>query len=121
MNNRISELRIRNNRRRRKRQLRRNVILFTFTILLTFGTSTAFFSLKARAQDSDKQILYKYYRSLPIERGDTLWDIACEYAEEDFYDSIDCYVKEVIRINHLPDETIITGQSLIIPYYAPAS
>ena len=121
MSNRISELRIMNNRRRRRQQLRRNCAMLVLTTLLILGASTVCFGLKAKAQDAGRTISCKYYKSLAIERGDTLWDIACEYADEEFYDSLSRYGEEVIQINHLCDETIIAGQHLRIPYYTPGS
>lgn len=143
MNNRVSEIRIQNNKRRRRRQLRKNMTFLFLTMLISLGFSTLFFSMKARAQDygkktSEEQIFslqtsldqeeaglklnfHKYYKSLAISRGDTLWDLACRYADNSFYDTYESFIEEVIQINHLPDETIIAGQKLIIPYYDAAS
>lgn len=142
MNNRVSEIRIQNNKRRRRRQLRKNMTLLFLSMLLSISFSTLFFGMKAKAQDygkktSKEQILslqmsldqdeagiklnfHKYYKSLAIRCGDTLWDLACKYADNAFYDTYDSFIEEVIQINHLPDETITAGQKLIIPYYDTA-
>ncbi|MBO5056850.1 MAG: LysM peptidoglycan-binding domain-containing protein [Lachnospiraceae bacterium] len=118
MNNQISERRIRNNRIKRRREMRRNIIMSLLTIILIAGISTVFFSVKAKAQSAPEDISYKYYKSITIEAGNTIWDFANQYADKEFYDSFDSYIEEVIQINHLQDENIIAGQNIIIPYYS---
>ena len=116
---RISERRIRNNRIRRRRELRHRFIMCVLTLVLILGFSTLFFSFKTKAQGNDEEILYKYYKSIVVEEGDTLWHYACQYVEESYYDSYDDYIKEVIMINSLTDDAITAGQHLILPYYSP--
>lgn len=118
MNYKVSERRIRNNKLRRRRQLRHHIMMFVMTILLIFGCSVCLFSLKTKAQSETEEIAYKYYKSIVVESGDTIWEYAMEYADEDYYDSYDSYVKEVIRINSMPDDSIQSGQYLVIPYYS---
>lgn len=59
----------------------------------------------------------KYFTSIEVNAGDTLWDIAQDYKTAE-YPSTQAYVKEVMEINHLSDETITTGCYLMVPYYA---
>ena len=59
----------------------------------------------------------KYFTSIEVNAGDTLWDIAQDYKTAE-YSSTQAYVKEVMEINHLSDETITTGCYLMVPYYA---
>lgn len=63
---------------------------------------------------------YKYYTSIHIKRGDTLWDIANEYMSEE-YDRVEDYILEVRRINHLCGDGIYAGEYLTIPRYATES
>ena len=118
MNYKVSERRIRNNKLRRRRQLRHHIMMFAMTVLLIVSLSVCFFGFKTKAQSETEQIAYKYYKSIVVESGDTIWDYANEYAHEDFYDSYDSYIKEVIRINAMSDDSIQSGQYLIIPYYS---
>lgn len=67
----------------------------------------------ASAQNNNEAKLYK---SVYIESGDTLLDIAAKYSDE-HYRSLDDYVDEVMAINSLPSETITSGSYLVIPYY----
>lgn len=60
---------------------------------------------------------YKYYTSVEIKNGDTLWDIASEYVTEE-YDSLQEYVTEVKSLNRMQGDSIRSGQFLIVPYYS---
>lgn len=114
-----SERRIKINRIRRKRQLRRNIIAGMFTFVLILSFSFMFFTLRTKAQGNDEETLYKYYKSVIVEKGDTLWDYAETYGNTQYYDSYNAYIKEVMDMNFLPDEKITCGQHIIIPYYSP--
>lgn len=117
MNTKLSERRIRNNRIRRRRELRRRFFTFVLTLILSAGISVMFFSFRTKAQSSDKDIQYKYYKSIVIEAGDTLWDLAEEYGASEHYESRQEYIEEVMRMNGLSDDQITAGQYIIIPYF----
>ena len=59
---------------------------------------------------------YKYYTSIMIESGDTLWDIAQEQNDEGII-STEAYITELRRINHLEGDEIRAGQNLTVFYY----
>lgn len=115
----MSERRIRENRRRRERELRRNIFVFCFTVCIVFSLTLAVTVMKTDAKESTEIPEIKYYTSIDVLRGDTLWTIAGEYAGE-HYNTREDYIKEVMRINALSDETICAGQHIVIPYYAKA-
>lgn len=58
---------------------------------------------------------YKYYKSITIESGDSLWSLAEEYMTDD-YDSIDEYVQVLKTINNLHEDKILAGQKIIVAY-----
>ena len=118
MNYKVSERRIRNNRLRRQRQLRHHILMCFTTLLLISAFSLTLFGFNSKAQSSLAEISYKYYRSVTVKSGDTLWDYARLYAEDEFYTSYDKYIDEVIHINTLSDENITAGQHIILPYYS---
>ncbi len=60
---------------------------------------------------------YKYYTSLKVETGDTIWDLADEHISKE-YDSIQEYIKEVEVINNIDADNITEGQILVFPYYS---
>lgn len=112
-----SELRIRRNRARRKRELRRRMAAGILLFVLTASSSLLFFSFRAKAQSSD-EAMYKYYKSTVVKSGDTLWDFAEEYGESKYYDSKQDYVREVMLMNGLENDRITAGQYIILPYYS---
>ncbi|MBQ8983734.1 MAG: LysM peptidoglycan-binding domain-containing protein [Lachnospiraceae bacterium] len=59
----------------------------------------------------------KYFTTIQIGTGDTLWDISKEYISPE-YASMDDYIKEVEKINHISRDDITSGCYLVIPYYA---
>ena len=119
MNARVSERRIRNNRIRRQRELRRHILIGFSAIAFAICLSFIFFSFGTKAQSNDEEILYKYYKSIVVEEGDTLWCYAEIYGEESHYDSHQEYIDEVMNMNSLTDENITAGQHIILPYYSP--
>ncbi len=113
-----SERRIRMNRTKRRRELRKHILTLTLTFVLVITCSMMFFTVKTKAQNSDEAIYYKYYKSITVSRGDSLWTYATEYADEDHYDSYQNYIDEVLQMNGLSCENITTGQHLVVPYYS---
>ena len=57
----------------------------------------------------------RYYTSIEIKQGDSLWGIASRYKLES--ESIADYIDEIIDMNQLSSEQITAGKSLMIYYY----
>lgn len=104
-------LRLRRERRYRILKLAVTAIA-TLCIILAFATTYG--AIKSNANSK-----FKYYTSVTVEAGESLWDIADEYIDYDIYTSKNYYISEVKSINHLNEEgTIVEGQMLIVPYYS---
>lgn len=112
-----SERRIRNNRIRRQRELRKNIMLTIMTICFVITFSFSLNSFLSDAKSNNEPVSYKYYKSITISNGDTLWSIAQENMDDEHYDSVKDYIKEVKQINSLHSNSIRYGENLIIPYY----
>ncbi len=112
-----SEQRIRNNRIRRRRELQRKKRAAVLVLFMTVLFSSSFFSIRIRAEGNRPVDLTKYYTSIQVKSGDTLWDYACQYGNRQYYKNNREYVEEVMAINFLKDDTITAGQYLILPYY----
>lgn len=85
--------------------------------LLIFLLSGLFF-IKVLAQNTSSVPVYKYYTSIPIEKGDTLWSIAEEYLPEGNNADIVRYIQEIKELNHLSDDKILEGNKLLVFYYS---
>lgn len=113
----MSERRIRNNRLRRQRERRKNILLFVLSICFAISLSFSAGSFLSNAKDYNTVTEYKYYASIPVEEGDTLWSIAKAHMGA-HYDSVEDYIKELRQINSLNGEQITTGMYLVVPYYS---
>lgn len=103
-------------KRRKQVAKQKMILLLAVTLIITVGSivfGTIFSSAKDPAADMPR---YKYYKSIRIEQGDSLWSIAEEYCSDD-YDDTRAYVNELKRLNALTSETIHEGQHLVIAYY----
>lgn len=115
-----SERRIRNNRIRRRREMRKNFLLFALTFCLIITASIAVSSFRSNAKNDPSQETSKYYKSIVVSDSDTLWSIAEDYMDEAHYDSIYEYIREVMQINSLTSDAIYADAHLIVPYYDTA-
>lgn len=103
-------LRLRRERRMKLLKLS-TVIIAAFCMIIICAAS--YNVLDTHANDG-----FKYYTSVTVEAGDSLWQIAGDYIDS-HYDSRESYIAEVRSINHLADnDTIYAGQLLIVPYYS---
>lgn len=96
---------------------RRMFLLLAMILFITIGSvifGSIFSSAQANAEESG--IEYKYYKSIVIKDGDTLWSIAKEY-ETDAYKSTQEYINELVALNNLTSDEIQEGQHLMIAYY----
>lgn len=91
--------------------------LFVCSFLLVITLSFGLFTTWSRAQDNDDVRVYKYYTSIEVQYGDTLWDIASAYSDES-YEDYHAYIKEVMSINRMTDSDITPGTSLVVPYHS---
>lgn len=109
---------MRENRRRvRKQRADRAKLLGIGFLALVI---TLFFSVRAAATanagtaDSSRT---KYYTSIRIEKGTSLWDIAGDYMTEEYVSQQE-YIDEVMQMNHLKSDVIYEGAYLCVPYYS---
>lgn len=116
----ITEREYRNYKRkvRRQREIRNKIIYTILTLGIVLVAVLSLHSITSQAQDENVEVTYKYFTNMEVEQGDSLWNIAQENINYNFYDSIQEYVDEVIDMNNLSDETIVAGQSIVIPYFS---
>lgn len=100
---------------KRRRVARRNRCIIMITAALMFCVIALVFVSNSNAQEEHEN--YKYYTSIQIQEGDSLWAIAQEYGSVAHIDCHD-YIAEVKEINHLQGDEIHSGQYLTVPYYS---
>lgn len=111
-----SERRIRANKIRRRRERRKNILLVIVTLCLVFTLSFVANGFLANAKSDHSDVSIKYYKSIMVERGDTLWSIAAEHTDASVT-TIDL-VDEIKQLNNLHGDAITCGSYLVIPYYS---
>ena len=100
-------------KKRKQIAKRRMILLLAALFVITLG-SVVFGTIFSKAKNPTADITqYKYYKSITIERGDSLWSIAEEYCTGDTRE----YVDELKQLNSLTSDTIYEGQHLLVAYY----
>ena len=82
------------------------IVLFTatFVLMCTFASGST-----SRKENN------VYYKIHYIKSGETLWDIACLYSNNDT--NINSYIKEIKEFNKMKSDNINSGQNIIIPIH----
>ncbi len=101
--------------RRRQLKLRRQ-ICWIGTLLLVIGILLVRLTPSLTHANLEEGNINKYYTSIEIESGDTLWDIADHYCTVPQVSKKE-YIAEVKRTNHLSSSQITAGMHLCVPYY----
>ena len=98
--------------RNQKRVIGIGLILF-ISLGIILGTSIISFA------DSKNKIpeQNKYYTSIQIKPGDTLWDIAKEYTFGTDV-TVEEYIDEICRINEINQDQICSGDYIVVSYYS---
>ena len=80
-----------------------------FIILFTNGNV-------AKADGDAASPRERYYETITIKAGDSLWSIASEYRTGEYKDNNE-YIDDLMFVNNLDSEFITAGQNLIIIRY----
>ncbi|WP_077610848.1 cell division suppressor protein YneA [Clostridium sp. Marseille-P2415] len=95
--------------------------LITLSLVVLLGSH--FFGnslMNALAGEVETQAIDKYYTSIEIQKGDSLWSIAGRYGENSGMTTAQ-YVKELKNMNGLKEDTIHSGQYLTVMYFVTDS
>ncbi len=98
---------------RRQRKFLAILIIVMAAIGILLGTSiNALASSKA-----DVASYNKYYKSVRVEAGDTLWTIADEYIADLNIDKQE-YIAEICALNDICEDEIHAGDYIVVAYYS---
>ena len=66
-----------------------------------------------------EQPIHKYYTSVQLQKGDSLWSLADQYAASDRTSRAQ-FIDEVCELNGISeDNTLHSGEYLVVSYYSP--
>lgn len=106
------------NRQKRQQQVKRNIITLIVSAFIVITISILLASFSTEANDMEHQPSYKYFKSIEIAKGDTLWSIANDNIDYEHYKNTFEYVNEVKQMNSLTSDKIVAGSYIIVPYYS---
>ena len=103
---------------RRRKSYIKKLALSIFVTIFVLGFSTFYNTryVDAHSNSYNNSGKTKYYKTIEIDSGDTLWNIAEKYMDN-HYDSVYTYIEELKEINGLSSDDIQDGQFLMISYY----
>ncbi|MBQ9140465.1 MAG: LysM peptidoglycan-binding domain-containing protein [Lachnospiraceae bacterium] len=109
-----------NHRRKMRRQriLRRRIVFSILAVFLILIFSFSYNVLTTQANDDMEGVKYKYFTYHEVQKGETLWSIAENYIDYDFYDTIQDYIDELKDMNHINEDIIKVGEEIVITYYS---
>ncbi len=100
-----------------RRRRRRYLLAFGLMAVMIFFAGMGFGSLFARAEEPVDTSAHKYYTNVEIQPGDTLWTIADAYMDSHYANRKE-YLNELMELNHMSSNLLISGRKLIVPYYS---
>lgn len=106
---------LRREERRNLRHLKR--VLAIMGILLAAVLLLLRFTADRTEAEKVNVPTYKYYTSIEVDQGESLWSIATDHMSPEYKDVYE-YMSEIAAINHLHGDQLDRGQRIIIPYYS---
>jgi nucleoid-associated protein YgaU len=112
------EYRIYKRNLRRQQDMRKRAMILVVTFCLVLISAFSYSSIKSNAGSGD-DMKFKYYTTVTVQSGDTLWSIADDYIDYSEYKNKEAYISEVKSINRMDDTADIrSGQKITVPYYS---
>ncbi len=100
----------------RVRQIRFRRLCVVFTVLFVLGMCGVYRMSTVAQADEIPSGREKYFTSIRVEAGDSLWSIAEEYVSAE-YESVSAYVDELMFMNGMADSRIYVGDYITVAYY----
>lgn len=73
--------------------------------------------MNVHAEDNYMPEKTRYFTSIQIQQGETLWEIASRFSTGSDL-TVQSYMDELIKMNNLQNDTIYAGQYLTVVYFA---
>lgn len=105
------------NRRAHKVMIQKRVIALVCILLASFLVLLGS-TIRTFASSGSNEPLHKYYTSIQVDRGDSLWDLADEYTVDGVYSRND-FISETCELNHLSNSNELhAGDYIVVGYYS---
>ena len=97
--------------------MKKRLLVISFLIFICALVMGSILVEATNPKELEKASFNKYYTSIKIEEGDTLWSIEKRYNIGKISKSKE-YIQDLKNINGLKSDTIHSGQYLIVAYYS---
>ncbi len=99
-------------------RMKNNTIKLVIFVVSVLVLTVSIKAITAMASSSDHRAMQKYYHTVSIDFDDTLQSIAEDNFDADHYINVNDYLMEIMDINHISEDSAISGGMIIyIPYY----
>ena len=89
----------------RSKLRRKRSFLYAIVLLCAVVLGMLWVTSDTASAGTQESVRHKYFTSIEIKEGTSLWEIAQEYQTEE-YDSTEDYIREVKKINHMKSDVI---------------
>ena len=103
----------RNTKKRRQIQIIASLIGVVVLSIVTLTMSAG----EINAVSDLSEHTYKYFTTVYVETGDSLWSIASRYATDEYSD-LNAYIEEIKQLNDLSGTHLQHGSYICVPYYS---
>lgn len=83
------------------------LVVMILCLMTAIGTLLGFNTVNSASMNQ--------YNQVQVEAGDTIWNIACEYAPDDM--DVRKVVHDICDINEIQADQLTAGQKIIVPVY----
>ena len=83
------------------------LVVMILCLMTTIGTLLGFNTVNSASMNQ--------YNQVQVEAGDTLWNIACEYAPDNM--DVRKVVYDICDVNEIQADQLVAGQKIIVPVY----
>ncbi|MDO4312906.1 MAG: LysM peptidoglycan-binding domain-containing protein [Eubacteriales bacterium] len=112
---RTSRLHVKSKRKRTVYLKKMALFMAAFVFAVCFSVLSGSELVSAHGSQQEAPVDYRYYKSIKVDAGDTLWSIAERYMD-DTCDSIPEYIEILKEINQLESTEIHEGRYLTVAY-----
>ena len=95
----------------------KNILAIAILIFVSLGILLGTSMNALASSKADIASYNKYYKSIRIEAGDTLWTIADEYIADLNIDKQE-YIAEICSLNDICEDEIHAGDYVVVAYYS---
>lgn len=102
---------LRRRRRREQKNFKTAVLVIVAAIVLLYIINVA---MGVNNVKGDLDVTNKGYIAITVKSNDTLWTIAEEHMNDNYYDH-ESFISEVVQINDMNNTQIYAGEQIMIP------